>query len=180
MILSKVATYALGTALVASLAWGGYQWSRAHSERTAHAETKAAHAKVLGKIAEQTAETARLAGIAQNAYHEKVQSDALAYGKKQDAAYERGRKHGAAITAGTERVRTVWRDRECPKAIAGEGAEPVGGSANVDPGRAEAIGEVLGLGGSFDADYNVAFERLKAAQGLLNACYDEPANLEAK
>jgi hypothetical protein len=174
-IASKATAYALGAALLASLAWGGWQWRGKVSARQTLAEARAGHAEVLRDIADKTAETARLAGLAQNAYHEKVQSDALAYEQKEEAAYERGRQHGAAIAAGTERVRTVWRERECPQADAGQGPESGDGRSGVAPGRAAAIGAVLGLGGAFDAGYDLAYGRLKAAQGLLNACYDEPA-----
>lgn len=167
--------YGLAAAAIGAGVFAGVQTVRLANEKADHSSTKAEHAKVLQTIAEQTAETARLAAIARDTFDDEVMSGLVRHAKEVDNAFERGRKHGAAIAAGTERVRTVWRGRECPKAAAGSGTEPAAGIADVDPGRAEAIGEILGLGGSFDADYSAAFERLKSAQGLLNACYDEPA-----
>lgn len=154
----------------------GVQTVRLSSERTAHAETKADHAKVMQDIADKTAEAARLAALARDTYNDRVTAEQVKHAKEIDHAFERGRKHAAGIQSGAVSVRTVWRDRECPKAAPGSGSEPVAGLAAVDPGRAEAIGEILGLGGSFDADYSLAYGRVKAAQVLLDACYDEPAN----
>lgn len=159
----------------------GLWWLAVHprqqlaAERAAHAETRAAHAQVLQRIAEGTAEVARKAAAARDEY-ERAKSAALAEHEQEVRdAYERGRAAAAGIAAGTVRVREVWRDRECPAAAAGPGAEPAGGPAAVADDRAAAIGRVLGIGGEADATYALAYARLRAAQGLLNTCYEEPA-----
>lgn len=156
--------------------FGGVQCSAKQVERMAHAETKAAHAKVMKEIADKTGETARLAALARDTYDDKVTADAVRHAKEIDHAFERGRKHAADIAAGDVRVRTVWRNRECPQAVPGSGAEPDARIAGFDSGRAEAIGRVLGLGSTFDAEYNRAIGRVKAAQTLIDACYEQPAN----
>lgn len=177
-MIPNVPMYALGAALVASLAWGGWQWQGKQAALTEAAEAKLEYQTTLRDIAEKTAEAARLAGIAKDTYYDRKTLDKAREAREIDNAFERGRRHGANIASGTVSVRTVWRDRECPKAVSGQGAESVGGDSGVDPGRAAAIGEILGLAGTFDATYTLAYRRLEAAQGLLNACYETPATGE--
>jgi hypothetical protein len=167
--------YGLCAIAIAAGLFAGVQTVRLSSEKADHAETRADHADVLREIADKTAEAARLAASARAAYDAQALADQAKHSKEIDDAFERGRDAAAGITAGAVRVRTVWRERQCPQAFPGPSAQPADGVADVDPGRAEAIGRILGLGGSFDADYRLAYERLTAAQGLLNACYQEPA-----
>lgn len=127
-------------------------------------------------VAEQSANLAVLAAEAKAAYHEEKSRAATTRAQEMNDAYERGRLTGAAIAAGTQRVRDVWRDR-CPQANAWQGTELAGGFALVDRGRADAIGRVLGLAGGFDAQYGEAIARLNAAQTLLNVCYEQPAEM---
>jgi hypothetical protein len=168
---------ALVAAAVLAILWWAVVMPRQQlsAERAAHAETKASHAAILAGIADQTAEVARKAAVARTEFEAyradaKVQRD-----EAERQAFERGKSTAARIGSGAVVVREQWRDRECPVAAPGQGAELTPGFALVDRGRAEAIGRVLGLAGSFDASYREAYERLTAAQGLLNACYEQPA-----
>lgn len=164
-----------GIALIAAvLVFGGCRWQH-RLDATALSDLKADHAKVLADIAAQAQYAANKAAVARAAYGDKVLADQAAYTTGVNDAYDRGKTAGASIAAGAVRVRTVWRERECPQAAAGPGAEPAGRRAEVDPGRAHAIGEILGLGGQWDAAYNLAYRRLNSAQQLLNACYEQPA-----
>jgi hypothetical protein len=174
-VITGPVVYGLGIALAAAVAFSGLQTVRLAREQAAHAQTKQQHATVLREIADKTAEAARLAGIARAAYDAQALEDLHQHSKDIEDAFKRGEAAAGSINAGAVRVRTVWRDRECPQAVPGQGAEPDDGTADVTPGRADAIGRVLGHAGTWDAAYRLAYERLTAAQGLLNACYEEPA-----
>lgn len=164
-----------GVCLIASvLVFGGCRWQH-RLDATALSDLKAEHARVLADIATKSQDVADKAAAARAAFGDLVLADQAAYSKGVSDAYERGKSVGAGIAAGTVRVRTVWRDRQCPQAAAGTGPEPGAGLADVDQGRADAIGRILGLAGEWDAAYGLAYRRLTRAQALLNACYEEPA-----
>lgn len=145
------------------------------AERAAHAGTKAEHARVLQALAEAAAEAARKAARAREAFAAATAESETRYQEGVADAYERGRATAAGIAAGTVRVREVWRERDCPAAAGGQGAEPAAGSAGVSGDRAAAIGRVVGIGGVADAGYARAIERLKAAQAIVDQCFEEPA-----
>ena len=164
-----------GIALIASvLVFGGCRWQH-RLDAAGLADLKAGHAKVLADIAAQAQDAANKAATARAAYGDKVLADQSAYDTGVKDAFDRGKTAGARIASGAVRVRTVWRERQCPQAAARPGAEPAGRLAEVDPGRADAIGRVLGLGGQWDAAYGLAYRRLTSTQQLLNACYEQPA-----
>lgn len=144
------------------------------AERTAHAETKTAHATVLAAIAAKSEEVARLAAVARDTYNTENAGAKLRHEQEVRDAYERGKSTADGIRSGAVVVREVWRD-QCPQAPAGPGAEPAGGHPAVSADRAEAIGRVRAIGGEGDAGYHLLFDRLVRAQGLLNACYEQPA-----
>lgn len=133
------------------------------------------HAGVLQDIADKTAKAAAAAHRAQTLFNQETQADAERHAMEVSDAFDRGRAAAAGIVDGAVRVRTVWRDRQCPVADAGAGAEPAGRHPEVDQGRADAIGRVLGYGWRWDADYGLVVARLTRAQALLNACYEQPA-----
>ncbi|MEJ2790095.1 MULTISPECIES: hypothetical protein [unclassified Pseudoxanthomonas] len=163
-----------------SLVLGGIaalQSYRLQVAKADRAETLAEVARDARVVAEQSAQLAVQAAEAKATYHNEKGVAAATRAQEMNDAYERGRRTGAAIAAGTQRVRDVWRDR-CPQANAWQGTELAGGFALVDRGRADAIGRVLGLAGGFDAQYSEAIARLKAAQGLLNVCYERPAEVK--
>lgn len=145
------------------------------AERTAHAETKARHAQVMGEIAAKTAAVAEKARAAHALFLQGAKEDERAHAVEIAAAEERGRAAAAGIADGSVRVRVEWRDRACPVAAFGEGAEPAAGDQAVPRGRADAIGRLLGHGGQWDADYQLCYARLTRAQALINSCYEEPA-----
>lgn len=142
------------------------------AERAAHAHTRSEHAATMAEIAAQTAAVADAAARARDTYETKTKEDARVHAEEVAAAFKRGVAIAVGIRDGSIRVQDVWRDRECPAAAAGEGAGPGRGAEAVSAGRAAAIGEVLGLGGTFDADYAQCYARLKSAQKLLNQCYE--------
>lgn len=144
-------------------------------ERQAHAQTRAAHAQVLADLASKTRAVAEKAAAARGTYESRNEEDRDAHDRELDAAFERGKAAAAGIGDGTVRVRTVWRDRECPAPAAGAGAAAGAGLEAVPAGRADAIGRVLGLAGQWDADYAALYQRLLAAQPLIDACYEQPA-----
>jgi hypothetical protein len=173
--MNPLAIKAFGALLIASvLIFGGCRWQH-RLDASEIATLKADHAKVLADIAGQTQVVADKAAVARAAYGDEALANQAAYDKGVRDAYDRGKSAGAGIAAGTVRVRTVWRDRQCPQAPAGPGSEPGGRVADVDQGRADAIGRVLGEAGRWDAAYGLAFRRLQSAQGLLNTCFEKPA-----
>lgn len=144
-------------------------------ERADHEQTKAKHAEVLAGIAEKTRVAAEKAAAVRGAFDAAALAAQAAHALEVSDAFERGRVAAAGIRDGAVSVRTVWRDRECPAADAGQGAGPAGGDQAFPASRADAIGRVLGLGWAWDADYALAVRRLTEAQQLLNACYEQPA-----
>ena len=144
-------------------------------DRAGERAADARHRKTIDDLRAKTARQEAVAAAARAVYDSQASADAARHEQEKRDAYERGRAAAAGIAAGDIGVRTVWRDRECPQAAAGPGAEPAGRHPDVDPGRADAIGRVLGHGWRWDAAYGLAIARLNAAQQLLNACYDQPA-----
>lgn len=124
------------------------------------------------QIALETAKQEQQAIAERAEYDRKLDAQWAANEQEKANAYERGRAAGAAIAAGTVRVREVWRD--CPATAAGEGAESDGRAADLFGRRADAIGGLFGAAGVWDATYALAIGRLNAAQGLLNQCYEQP------
>lgn len=145
------------------------------AERTAHAQTKAEHAAVMADIAARTRAAAEAAQRARDTYTTKTQEDARVHELEVAAAFERGKGVAAGIRSGAVRVQDVWRDGRCETPDAGEGAGPGAGTEALTGGRADAIGRVLGYGGTWDADYAAIHARLTRAQALLNQCYEQPA-----
>ncbi|MFT4179598.1 MAG: hypothetical protein QM612_09080 [Thermomonas sp.] len=161
--------------LIASLlVFGGCRW-QAKLDAGEIAELKATHAATLAEIAEKTRVAADKAVAARIAYSDKALADQAAYQKGVNDAYARGNAVGAAVAAGTVRVREVWRD-QCPATAAGKGSEPAGRDQPITQGRADAIGRIVGYGGQWDATYALAIHRLNQAQTLLNACYEQPGD----
>ena len=162
--------------LALSLLLGGFACVlsyRLQVARAAHADTLAEMARDARTVAEQSAKLAIQAGEATIIYHEQKSQAAATRAQEINDAYLRGQRTGADIAAGTQRVREVWRD-QCPQADAGQGAELAPGFALIAPGRAHAIGRVLGSAGAWDAQYAEAIARLKSAQSLLNVCFEQP------
>lgn len=144
------------------------------AERIAHADTKVKHAAVMAEIAEKSAETLRLTMKAEAEFRAQVAQSKVDYDQGVKDAYQRGKDTAGAIRSGAVVVREVWRD-QCPQALPGSGAEPAAGNPAVSGDRAEAIGRVRGIGGEADAGYHLLYDRLVTAQGLVNACYEQPA-----
>ena len=165
--------WALLALVIAAIGFGQLRY--AAGERAGEEAADARHAKVMKDLADKTAKAAELANRARDLFNQQAQADQLRHAEEITDAYDRGRAAAAGIVDGAVRVRTVWRDRQCPAAVAGAGAEPAAGHPDVAPGRADAIGRVLGAAWRWDADYGLAHARLTRAQALLNACYDQPA-----
>ena len=165
--------WALIALVIAAIGFGEVRYIA--GERAGEKAANARHAEVLNAIADKTAKAAELANRARDLFNQQAQADQLRHAEEITDAFDRGRAAAAGIVDGAVRVRTVWRDRQCPATDAGAGAEPAGGHPDVAPGRADAIGRVLGYGWRWDADYGLAYARLTRAQALLNACYEQPA-----
>lgn len=121
------------------------------AERTAHAETKAAHAVLLRDLADMTAAVAikvrereaqfTLAAADSDATYAKEKADALA---AKDRVI-------ADLRAGNVQLRHWWQDRSvsCP-ADAASPADPGGDAGNADL-RAASAGRIVGAGKGADA-----------------------------
>lgn len=155
----------------AALLVTAYLWAYDRGEKAADAR----HAATFQRIAELTGVAAEKAGRARALFADQVLADMVRHAKETEDAYEAGRAAAAGIRDGSVRVRTVWRDRECPAAVPGAGAEPAGGHPALDQGRADAIGGLLGASWGWDATYGLAYSRLTRAQQLLDACYEQPS-----
>lgn len=175
-LLKRVPWWAWALLLLVAAAIGFGQVRYAAGVRNGERAEAKKHAAVLKDIADKTAKSAAAAARARTLFNQGTQADAVRHAKEVSDAFEAGRAAAAGIVDGTARVRTVWRDRQCPAADAGAGTEPVGRHPDVDQGRADAIGRVLGLGWRWDADYGLVVARLTRAQALLNACYEQPAS----
>lgn len=167
----------LSLALLAALVWWAVIKPRSDlaDERAAHQATRAAQAETLAGLAAKAQAAAEAAARVRTVFETEREESIRVHAEDVAAAFERGKTVGAGIRDGSVRVRTVWRDSECPAADAGEGAGPGAGAEAVPAGRADAIGRVLGLGGQWDADYALCYARLKSAQKLLDQCHEEPA-----
>ncbi len=173
----------LALAAIAAVAWYAAILPRSQrdtartelaEEQRAHRATKADHAATLAKLAADSAAVAQMASKLAPAFERAKQEDAKTHQKEVADAYERGKGYAARIAAGDVRVRDVWRDLG-PIAISGPSAGPASGAAGIPWGRAQAIGEVRGLGGEFDASYDLLWKRLGEAQVIVDACYEQPA-----
>ncbi len=133
------------------------------------------HAATFLKIERLTAAAAEKAHAARQAYSDAALVDLATFEKEKENAFEAGRRAAAGINDGSVRVRTVWRERECPKAVPGPGAEPAGRDLALPEGRGDAIGRVLGYGWRWNAEYGLAYAGLIRAQKLVDACYEQPA-----
>jgi hypothetical protein len=138
------------------------------------AEVKAKHAATLEGLATATEAQARRAKEVEEGVRLMRREAEKTYQKGIEDAYIRGAATAADIASGKLPVGGVWRD-QCPKAPAGQGPGPNGGSTGVSADRAAAIGRVLGIAGEADATDALLRSRLQEAQKLLDACYEEPA-----
>lgn len=175
-VLKRVPWWAWALLVLAVAAIGFGQVRYAQGFAAGGKAEAAAHAKVLKDLADKTAKVAEKVRIAHAAYTRETRADLARHDQEKRDAYEAGRAAAAAIAAGDVRVRTVWRDRECPQADARSSAGPAAGHPAIDPGRADAIGRVLGHAWQWDAAYGLAYARLQSAQALIDACYDQPAH----
>lgn len=172
--LAKVLGMVISAVLLVVLVWWLVIKPRSDlaDERVAHAATKAKHAQVMTEIAAKSEAVARQAAQARDKYKAQTAEDQKKHEQEVKDAFERGKSVAAGIRDGSVGVRQVWRDRECPQAVSGQGGEPGRGAETIPAGRADAIGRLLGEAGGWDADYKACYARLTRAQELLNACYE--------
>lgn len=171
-MIDPLTKWILKVGVAAILLIGSGMWIYSKGEAAADAR----HAATFQRLAELTAKAAQKAHAARAAYGEAVAADLVKFEKEKSDAFQRGKDAAAGIAAGTVQLRTVWRDRECPAAAPRQSPGSDGGDPPVDQRRADAVGRVLGLGWQWDATYGLAVARLRRAQELLNACYEQPAN----
>lgn len=138
------------------------------------AGVKAKHAATLERIAEATQAQAEKARQVEESFKHARREAERVYQKGVQDAHERGMAAAADIATGRQPVSWVWRDN-CPKAPAGQGAEPARGDPQVPEYRAEGMGRVRAIAGEADAGYAKAYAALEEAQKVVDACYDKPS-----
>ena len=122
--ISKIIGYALLAALAAALLWWAVGQPRLDlaQEEKAHAALQATHDALLTKLAEAEAAVEAKTLAERAAYDAGVKSAKDMRDKETSDAYQRGLDTGKRITAGTQRVRVEWRDRDCAATPEGAGA----------------------------------------------------------
>lgn len=138
-------------------------------------ELTATHESLLARLREAEASSEAKSEEVRAAYDDGVRSSSLMREKEIADAYKRGVATVSGVNSGAVRVREVWRERDCPAPTQGAGSKPVAEPPQVSGGRAEAIGNVLGEAGVWDATYAEAYRRLEAAQVIINSCFETPS-----
>lgn len=174
----RLVVYGLLLALLAGALWWAVGAPRVAlaSARAELATLQGQHDALKTRLAEAEAASADKTKAVQTAYDAGVKASAAMREREISDAFQRGKAAAAGISAGTVRVRTVWRDRDCPATAEGAGAGAGEGAAGVSGSRADAIGSLLAAGGSWDAQYAEAYRRLESAQAIVDACYEEPVH----
>lgn len=164
-LVTSPVVYGLGAALLVSLGWGGWQLIRVHSERTAHAETKARHAKVLLGLADMTAKTAVAVNAREREIRNMLDSSNTAREEGIANAVIEQQRVVADVRGESLRLRQQWRG--CQAALAGTTDAGASGSVNdAAELRATGSGDLVRVG--LDADIQVAGlqEYARACQAL--------------
>lgn len=171
-LISGPVVYGLGAALLVSLGWGGYQWTRAQSERTAHAETKAEHAEVLRNLADLTAKAAQAVRARETEVRNLLDSSNTAREEGIANAVIEQQRVVADVRGESLRLRQQWRG--CQTALAG--ARDAGASGGVDDAaelRATGAGDLVRVG--LDADIQIT-----GLQDYARACQSITAPIEIR
>lgn len=160
-------TYAASAALVLAVAAAGTQTVRLSNARTAHAETRAAHAQVLQTLAERTARAATAAQSVQQALQRSVAAIDTQHSLEKTDALADNETRRAADRPGAGRLRIP---AVCPGPSAAPGVPSAATAPSVDAPAAEIAPDARQLVWNLRAALITERAQLLALQDYARVC----------